>query len=306
MRLAGATVAVTGATGFVGRYLLERLVELDCKPLALTRTPCDLGSEVMVAATHYTPEELADLMTGVDAVVHLGGRRMTREDEPSRIDPFLDPNVVLTGNLLDAAMERGVERFLLASTIAVYSPACPMPYREDAGAHPANAYALSKMFAEDYLTLKARGSKMEAAALRLAAIYGHGEKGTPALMKFVNQAHNRQTLRLTGDPNHHIDQIYVRDAVSAFIAALEARSVDGAYNIGCGEALSVDHIATSVNRIFGNAGNLDSEDAVPKPPRATYMNIARAGRDLGWKPAYSLEQGLEDFRSMISAADDQE
>jgi len=299
---AGKTIAVTGATGFIGRYLVDKLATLDCNAVAITRAARDMGPDVQVAVTDYSPGSLASVLNGVDAVIHLGGRRMTREDEPNGLDPFLGPNVALTGNLVDVAIEQGVKRFLLASTIAVYSPADPMPYREDIQTHPANAYALSKKFAENYIALKTRGSGMETGVFRLAAIYGFGEKGTPALMKFVELARAKKTVQLTGNPNHCIDQLYVRDAVSAFVAALEAPSVEGVYNIGCGEALSVEHIAETVNRVFGNADNLDRNGATSVPAPATYLNIARAREELGWRPSHSLEQGLEDFRNLARAA----
>ncbi len=303
MNLEGSTVAVTGSTGFIGKHLVEYLNQKGCKVIAIARAPRDFGSNIETVVTGYSKEEIEGLFSGVDAVIHLAGRRMTRDDAPNNLDIFLGPNVLLTGDLLDSAIAEGVKKFVLASTIAVYSPLDAMPYREDGTTHPVNAYALSKKIAEDYLTLKATGSGLNAVILRLGAVYGCGEKNTPALMKFVDLARRGETLRLTGNPNHCIDQLYIRDAVSAFVATLEQEEAQGVFNIGCGYRLKVEDIAKKVNSVFGNEGKLDLSNAEPKAAPRTYMDIGRALRHLGWSPGYSLVEGLENFRSILSRRD---
>lgn len=286
------TVAVTGASGFIGGYLCDALEAAGDRVLRLGRGAPATDSD---RQTDYSRDSLIAALAGADAVVHLAGRRMTREDAPMDLGPFWQPNVASIADLVEASRQVGVTRLVLASTIAIYSPASGLPYREDAPARPINAYALSKLMAEAHLEMLTRARGPSSVALRFAAVYGHGEKGTPALMKFVGQARAGETIVLTGNADYRIDQLYVRDAVSAIQAAL-ASEARGVYNIGGGRALPVSEIAETANAVFGNAGNIryDTDSDAPMPE--TVMALDRAAAELGWRPAFDLRSGLEDFR----------
>ena len=143
-------VAVTGASGFIGGYLVEALAAAERMPISLGR-----GGRGPQGAAHrrtdYSRESLCEALSCVDALVHLAGRRMTREDDPTDPSPFFEPNVLVVKNLVEAAREVGVSRIVFASTIAVYTPTGDAPYREDACPRPLNAYGLSKLMAEHFL-----------------------------------------------------------------------------------------------------------------------------------------------------------
>lgn len=296
----GGTIAVTGASGFIGRYLCADLAAAGYTVLRLGR------GDGMDRQTDYTAASLTEALQGADAVVHLAGRRMTREDAPTDLAPFWQPNVAVIGDLVAACRANGLRRIVLASTIAVYSPASGLPFREAAPLRPINAYALSKVMAEAHLEMLTRQGGLAALSLRLAAVYGHGEKGTPALMHFVAQASAGQQIMLTGNPDARIDQIYVRDATAAILAALRHDSATGAFNIGGGRALSVDEIARTVIDVFGPPGHppplLKPAEGAPKGPMPhSVMDIGHARDVLGWQPAHDLRQGLVDFRATRDA-----
>lgn len=289
------TIAVTGAGGFVGRYLCAALEQRYDRVLRLGRGP------EADRQTDYGYDSLVTALSGADAVVHLAGRRMTREDPPMDIRPFWEPNVACISDLVAASRETGTKRIVFASTIAIYAVASGLPYRETAPPHPVNAYALSKLMAEAHLEMLTRAQGPAAVSLRFAAIYGHGEKGTPALMHFVNQASAGETLRLTGNPDHRIDQIYIKDAVSAVSSAL-ATDATGVFNIGGGRAIPVSEIAETVNDVFENAGNIQyqSDSTSPMPQTAMALDAAKAA--LNWAPAFSLRDGLMDFKAIWDKA----
>ncbi|TNF23432.1 MAG: NAD(P)-dependent oxidoreductase [Rhodobacteraceae bacterium] len=293
------TVAVTGASGFIGGYLCAALEAAGDRVLRLGRGAPASDTD---RQTDYSRASLTEALAGADALVHLAGRRMTREDAPMDLGPFWQPNVAQVADLVEASRDVGVTRLVLASTIAVYSPASGLPYREDAPARPINAYALSKLMAEAHLEMLTRARGPSSVALRLAAVYGAGEKGTPALMKFVGQARAGETIVLTGNADYRIDQLYVRDAVSAIRAAL-ASETRGAVNIGGGRAWSIGEIAETANEVFGNAGNIryDTDSEAPMPE--TVMALDRAAAELGWRPRHDLRSGMEDFRATQAGRD---
>lgn len=292
--VASGLIAVTGASGFIGRYLCADLEAAGYRVRRLGRGPAEQAED---RQTDYSRDSLVAALDGADAVIHLAGRRMTREDAPMDLAPFWEPNVAVIGDLVHAARENGLQKIVLASTIAVYAPASGLPYRESAPARPINAYALSKLMAEQHLEMLTRARGPAAVALRLAAVYGHGEKGTPALMRFVGQASAGETIVLTGNADYRIDQLYVRDATAAFLAALRGTAT-GVCNIGGGRAIPVGEIAETVNAVFGNAGNIryDTDSDAPMPQTA--MALDEAKRMLGWAPGFSLRAGLEDFERM--------
>ena len=294
--LQGRRIAVTGATGFVARYLMAELSAQGAEVIGLSRGTADLGDTIRSFATDYSADSLKPALQGCDAVMHLAGRRMTHEDNQLDPDPFFAPNVLATGALFDAAAEAGAWQFVFASTIAIYGPSCPMPYQEAYATQPLNAYAATKRMAEVLLEQKSKGCGMNVTSLRLAAIYGYGEKGTPALMRFVGQAEQGETLKLTGNRNYCIDQLYVRDATRAFMTALNQSEGYQVLNIGGGQQTRVEDIAKTVNDVFANEGKLDSSGAADGPANATYMQISKADALIGWKPKYTLDAGLRDFR----------
>jgi nucleoside-diphosphate-sugar epimerase len=294
----GSRIAVTGASGFIGGYLCDDLAASGFVPVRIGR---GAGAD---RQTDYSLDSLKSALSGCAAVVHLAGRRMTREDAPMDPGPFFEPNVLATGLLARAALAEGLGRLVFASTIAVYSSATPSPYRESGPTHPVNAYALSKLAAESYLEMLCRAKVAPPAlSLRFAAVYGHGEKGTPALMKFVNQAEAGQTITLSGNPDYTIDQIYVRDATAAIMAALHApQHLTGSVNIGGGTAWTVGQIARTANAVFGNDGNLDDSAATPGPAHQAVMDIGLARQALGWAPKFDLASGMADLRALRAPA----
>ncbi len=293
MKVETGTIAVTGGSGFIGRYLADDLKAAGYAPIVLGRDAAGEGRR----QTDYSRESLKSALEGVDAVVHLAGRRMTREDDQNDVAPFLRPNVEAVADLMAASKAVGVKKVVYASTIAVYSPSSGMPYRETSPTRPINAYALSKLMGEACVEMLGRLYGLPALSLRFAAVYGHGEKGTPALMKFVDQAGRRETLVLKGNMDYRIDQVYIRDVTAAILSSLCAPCAAGVFNIGGGRALPILEIAETVNTVFDNTGNLSVEDEVKKEAPRTVMDLEAARAELGWEPRYSLRSGLEDFRN---------
>ncbi|MFT4953727.1 MAG: UDP-glucose 4-epimerase [Brevundimonas sp.] len=292
-------VAVTGASGFIGRYLVPALVAGEHEVVALGREAGGLaplqGDGVTVRATDYGAGDLAYALKGVEAVVHLAGRRSQRDDDPLSFRPFAETNLNLLETLFFAARDAGVSRFVQASTIAVYSAANAVPYAETDLPVPLNPYGLSKLTSEQLLTLWGGKTGMRTNSLRLAASYGYGERISAVLMKFADAAWRRQTLTVRGNGRIGIDQIYVKDVVRAFAAALAPDAPGGAFNVGAGRVFTLLEMAEAVNAAFGNHGNLRIEDPQNGPAPAPHMSIEAARQGLGWKPEFSLGRALRDF-----------
>ena len=300
-------VAVTGASGFIGRYLVPALAAGGHEVVALGREAGGLaplqGDGVTVRATDYDAGDLADVLKGVDAVVHLAGRRSQRDDDPLSFRPFAETNLNLLETLFFAARDVGASRFVQASTIAAYSAANAIPYLETDNPVPLNPYGLSKLASEQLLTLWGGKTGVRTTSLRLAASYGYGERVSAVLMKFADAAWRRHTLTVRGNGRIGIDQIYVRDVVRAFVAALAPDAPGGVFNIGAGRVFTLLEMAEAVNAAFGNDGDLRIEDPQDGPAPAPHMSIEAARQGLGWKPEWPLERALRDFCETWRAAE---
>lgn len=300
-------IAVTGASGFIGRYLVPALAAEGHEVLALGREAEGLRplvrDGVRTHATDYGAEDLARALKGVEAVVHLAGRRSQRDDDPLSFRPFARTNLDLLETLFFAAQSAGAARFVHASTIAVYSGANAVPYAETQAPVPLNPYGLSKLTSEQLLTLWGAKTGVRATSLRLAASYGFGERISAVLMKFADLAWRGQTLTVRGNGRIAIDQIYVRDVVRAFVASLAPEAPEGAFNIGAGRAFTLLEMAEAVNSAFGNEGALQVEDPQEGPAPAPHMSIESARLGLGWRPRWPLDRALSDFYETWRAAE---
>ena len=292
-------VAVTGATGFVGRYTVAALLEHGHDVVCLGRDQASLRQfqhpSVRVFETDYSKNSLDIAFQDIQAIIHLAGRRSTREDGPFSLSNFTDANLKALENLFLSATQNSVTNFVFASSIAAYSARNQSPYREQDIPHPVNNYGLSKLLAEQCLDLWARNKQISITNLRLAAIFGYGERNSAVLMKFVGEAMEKRPLILTGNTAYNIDQIYIRDVTDAFLASLDNANPGGIFNIGAGQGYSVAQIAESINEVFGNTDNVVVRDPKTGKVSQNFMDIERAKSILGWSPRWGLDRGLKDF-----------
>ncbi|WP_421578606.1 NAD-dependent epimerase/dehydratase family protein [Shinella sp. M31] len=289
-------VAVTGANGFLGGNLLRTLSGAGMTVTALTRDARALvtaeASGITVRETDYSAVSITDWMSGQDAVVHLGGRRMARTDAPRELGPFLEPNLALTERVAAAAVTAGVGRVIFASTTAVYSALDAVPFAETHMPHPINAYGLSKLMGEQIIELICRGTKTTAVSLRFSALFGTGERTTGVLMRFVSEAAAGRDIVMSGNPRYGVDQLYVEDAAGAIVAALTSPSASGVYNVGGGRAWTVAEMAEAVAATCASPVSIRQEDFHDGPVPKPFMTIDKAARDLAWSPKFDLVSGL--------------
>jgi UDP-glucose 4-epimerase len=288
-------VAVTGASGFLGTHLLRALRDRDVQVLAVSRQQPSVAG-LPYRRSGYDQESLEGALQGAAAVVHLAARRTLREDEKWSLGPYLEPNVTLVQQLVDAATAVGAGHIVLASTRAVYPVDAGTPCKEGRDERPLNAYGMSKLFAEHYLSALGHEHGLASVSLRFAALYGEGERATGVLMLFASLASRAEPLTLTGNVQRRLDQLYVEDAVEAIIAALQRPQVEGPVNVGSGRAVSVKAIASTINRVYENAAGIIDRSDPTGPSIGVQLDIERATRELGWSSRFNLEAGLRAMR----------
>ncbi|HKW80374.1 MAG TPA: NAD-dependent epimerase/dehydratase family protein [Casimicrobiaceae bacterium] len=303
-------VLVTGAGGFIGRALCDRLAAAAIDHVGAVRQLAadDAGRRAFVPLGDFAAADWAPIMPRVDTIVHLAGRaHVGNFREASEPTPFVVANVHVTRRLLDAARAAGVRRFVLASTIKVYGEATPRgrPFRAGDPAKPEDAYAHSKLGAESLLWQAVRNGAIEGVVLRLPLTYGPGVKGNFLLLLDVIAA--GRSLPLGGIANART-LLYVGNAVSAIEAAIASPALAGeTLPVADAESVSTSALIERLARELAVPPRLYR---IPLPLlRAAAMLAGRramlkrlvdslevdAGRFCDrarWTPPFTLEQGL--------------
>ena len=315
-----ARIVVTGGVGFIGyhaaRALLLRGDEVTIGddfsdgpyPLAEKRRNAqDLAAAFPRCSIHTVcvtdRAGLEPILEGADAVLHLAGLAGVR---PSFADParYARVNVEGTAVAQEVAIAHGVERFVFASSSSVYGNATPLPAREEAPAvAPESPYAASKRSAE-LLTAAVcrRVPRLRCAALRFFTVYGPRQRPEMAITRFARALVGRRALTIFGDGSMRRDFTHVDDIVSGVLAALDhAPTGFREYNLGSGAPIDLEALVGALAKAAGVDPIVERAPVPLGDVDATFADIARARRELGWQPMVPLARGLESVLAWVRA-----
>lgn len=301
-----AKALVTGAAGFIGSTLAERLVNggvdvvaLDCftdfYPRAL--------KERNLATLRHHPRfrfiesriqdaDLPGLLSDRTHVFHLAAQAGVRKSWGRDFAIYSTNNVEATQVLLEACVSRQLERVVYASSSSVYGDTASLPMREDALPQPISPYGVTKLAAEQLCYLYHVNYRVPTVSLRYFTVYGPRQRPDMGFHKFLRAAILEQPLTLYGDGEQTRDFTFIADAVSATVAA-GSRGVPGrVYNIGGGSRVSINEVLEMIGRVSGRRPVVKVDSAQKGDMRHTYADTSLAHTDLGFVPSVGLEDGL--------------
>lgn len=291
---AAGAVVVTGGAGFVGRAVVRGFRAQGLPVTVVDRRPLvtdDPGVRNVVGELSDADVRESAVCDGAAGVVHLAAITSVLRSAERPAETF-ETNVVITGELLELARRRGVERFLLASTNAVVGDVGTGTITEDAPPRPLTPYGATKAAGEMLLSGYAGAYGMAAGALRFTNIYGPGmaEKDSfvPRLMRAALEG---EGVAVYGDGKQCRDLVHVSDVVAGVLAAWEAW-LSGPAIIGAGRSVSVLDIVEGVRGVTGAAIPVEHVPAKPGEMPAVIVDISRARQQLGYQPRMSLTAGL--------------
>lgn len=289
---------VTGAAGFIGSHLTDALVEAGHQVRAIDNFSTGSQERVnqhteFIEADITQSDSIAAAFRGVDCVFHTAAIPRV----PLSIDQPLAThivNVIGTLNVLIAARDAGVRRFIFSGSSSVYGDQLVMPLVETMKPNPQSPYALQKLTGEQYTKLFHQLYGIETLTLRYFNVFGPRMATEGAYLTVISaflQARMKgQPLPVDGDGEQTRDFTHVRDVVNANLLASVSEIADGrAINIGQGNSVSVNRIAEIIGgpRIFRPARRGDI--------RHTLADTHQAERVLGWRANVTTEQGLEEL-----------
>ncbi len=306
----GVPVLVTGADGFIGSWLAERLLDEGAEVIVLkrdrpvhSRLRIDGVEERCTLAAGDLSDHAALLRVlneyGVETVFHLAAQAIVAVANRSPLSTF-ETNVRGTYNLLEAArLAPTVEGVVVASSDKAYGEHADLPYREDAKLQPRFPYDTSKAAADLISRSYAETYGLPVAVTRLANVYGGGDFNYSRLVPDVVRkilAGDRPVIRSDGTPER--DFIYVADAVEAYLtvaAGLQDEANHGlAFNAGAGRPWPVLEIVGTLLEVSGSDLEPDIQGAgtpVGEIDRQ-YLDSALIGERLGWSARCELRDGL--------------
>ena len=314
-------VLLTGGSGFLGSFVAEQLAAAGHLVRALVRPLSDRRVLERLAGVEFANgaiEERASLdaaVSGVDAVVHVAGIVKAR-----RPDEFFSVNAQGTKNLLEAAVGKGVRRFVYVSSLAAVGPSLDgTPVPDDAEPRPVTHYGRSKLEAERAV-LAAKG-ELHVTVVRPPLIYGPRDRETLAFFTSVRNG----VLPMTGDGTNTLSVVYVADCAAAIVRALTASGApsgrtyfveDGAVYVWrdalahiesalgrrafvrFGMPMGVVRVAAAATQLWGKVTNkaqmltLDKVNELTQPHWV--CSGAGARRDLGWEPQVQWAEGVQE------------
>lgn len=281
---------LTGATGFVGRAVLARLVSRGTKVLALGRSaPPKARGVTFLQADLGHPRTLlrhASALSTASSALLLGGFvvRSARPEDDLEL-PALDSNVLGTSALLDL-LGKKLSWLGYASTIDVYGAPQAVKIAEDHLTRPRTFYGVSKLAAESLCRVHAERRGVPLAILRLSQVYGPGDTSLKAIPSFLRAALAGEPIAVRGPGTEARGYLYVDDAADAFVAALERRA-DGVFNLS-GPAVTLGETAALAAELAGTKVT----HAPGKPSPSFVLDASRARRALGFRPRVGLAEGL--------------
>ena len=298
------TAIVTGGAGFIGSHLVDALLAENIAVRVIdnysTGRPENLahvaGQVELVEADFAKPGIWQKLFQDTDWVFHLGA---LADIVPSiqRPTDYFQANVDGTFNVLEAAKNAGVKRFVYAASSSCYGIPDKYPTSEAAEISPQYPYALTKRLGEELVMHWAQLYNLPAIALRLFNVYGPRSRtsGTygAVLGVFLAQKLANKPFTVVGDGTQTRDFTYVTDVANAFLTAAQSSVCEEIFNVGSGETVSVNRL---VELLGGEVTYIPKR---PGEPDCTFADITKIRRELKWQPKVDIKQGVDNVLANI-------
>jgi nucleoside-diphosphate-sugar epimerase len=295
---------VTGAAGFIGSHLCERLVadgdEVRAIDAFTDYYPRELKAANIASLLDderfaFVEADLADvslapLIEGVDVVYHLAAQPGVRSSWGADFATYVRHNVLVTQRLLEACRDHSPGKLVFASSSSVYGDAESYPTSEMVRPQPVSPYGVTKLAAEHLCEVYRVNFGLSAASLRLFSVYGPRQRPDMAFSRLVHHAVHGGAFELYGDGEQTRDCTFVGDVVTGMRDAATSDWV-GVANIGGGQQVSMNEVIARLSSISGPI-DVVRKQAVAGEVRHTSADTRVAATGFGYQPRTTLEKGL--------------
>ncbi len=307
--LTNKRILITGAAGFIGWKTAEFLLKEGFSVVGID----NLNSYYDVRLKIWRKEQLEKYKNfrffeldienygalkvlfdtfNFDVVINLAARAGVRY---SMVNPhvYMKTNAQGTLNLLELMKEKGIKKFILASTSSLYAGQ-PMPFKEDSPVNtPISAYAASKKSAEVIAYTYYYLYGIDVSVLRYFTVYGPAGRPDMSIFRFIKWIDERKPIQLFGDGTQARDFTYIDDIARGTILAMKDIGYE-IINLGGGKnPISINTVIHEIEKLLGKKAAIDYKPFHKTDLKETWADIEKAKKLLGWKPKIDLKEGLK-------------
>lgn len=297
-------VLVTGGAGFIGSHLATRFVDLGHTVRVIDNLSNGKrdnlqhlsGRIEILEADICDPQACRRACEQVEIVFH----QAAVGSVPKSIDtpqPSHDSNINGTFNMLRAAVDCGVRRFIYAGSSSAYGDAAVSPKHEGLTPNPLSPYAVQKLTGELYCNVFHRCFGLETITLRYFNVFGERQdprsRYAAAIPAFVNAILRGQPPTVYGDGLQSRDFTYIENVIQGNLLAMRAPKLAGeVVNLACGGELTINEVIGAINRVLGTNVQPRYVDPRPGDVKHSRADIRLAKKVLGFEPTVGFEEGL--------------
>ncbi|UCD48594.1 MAG: GDP-mannose 4,6-dehydratase [Phycisphaerales bacterium] len=304
-------VLVTGAAGFIGSHLCDRLLALGWEIAGVDNfddfydpqikrdniASCITQDNFRLLEADIRDKSAMDeaIAKDVDVIVHLAARAGVR---PSIEQPALYADVNINGTvvLLEIARERNLRKFIFASSSSVYGNNKKVPFSEDDNVdYPISPYAATKKAGELICHTYHHLYGIGMTCLRFFTVYGPRQRPDLAIHKFARLIEAGQPIPIYGDGTMRRDFTYIDDIIDGVVAAIDTCAGYEIYNLGESRPITVNDLIAEIERALGKKAAREYLPPQPGDVDQTYADVTKAQRDLGYQPSTQIAAGLPKF-----------
>lgn len=315
MKIKNNNILVTGAEGFIGSHLCERLVKIGANVKALVLYNSfnqegwledirdDIKKNIEIINGDIRDQEfIRNMSRKSDIIFHLAALISIPYSYNSPRS-YVDTNILGSLNILEAARSGNCKKLISTSTSEVYGTAQKIPIDEMHKLQAQSPYAASKISADFLLESYVRSFNIPAVILRPFNTYGPRQSERAVIPSIIRQLLDKNIKNIkVGNLETMRDFNYVQDTVNAFITLAQAdfrkTELGSAYNAGTGRAVSIDKVLKKLIKISGINKKIVIDKKRLRPMKSEVYNLVASSKKLNkltnWKPEFSLEKGLQE------------
>jgi len=296
---------VTGCAGFIGSHLAEKLVEFGFEVIGIdsftnyyNRGIKEANVQGLLSSDRFTllredllRVDLGKVLKEVDYVFHQAAQPGVLASWGKRFEAYANNNILATQKLLESAKEISLKSFIFASSSSVYGD-CELPMREDRLLSPVSPYGVSKLACENLCYSYWKNFGVPVVSLRYFTVYGPRQRPDMAFYKFIKAMLKGEEITIYGDGNQTRDFTYIDDAVDSNFLIIQKACTGETFNIGGGSYISVNGAIRLLEEIVEKKAQIRYIEKRKGEMEATWADIGKAKKMLGYSPRFDLIEGL--------------
>ena len=300
-------IVVTGAAGFIGSWLSEKLLALGHE---VTGIDCltdyylpdikrkNLEPALKASGFEFLEQDilrtnLSEILHECEVVFHQAAQAGVRASWGRSFEMYTDNNVLATQRLLEAAKDLPIKRFVFASSSSVYGDAESIPVTERETPRPVSPYGVTKLAAENLCRLYYKNFGVQTVSLRYFTVYGPRQRPDMAFHKFIKAMVREEPIPVFGTGEQTRDFTFIEDAVAANVLAMEKGAGGEVYNIGGGSRIALNRAIELLEGIIGKKAKRNQSNSQKGDVLHTWSDATKAQTELGFNPQHGIEDGLK-------------